>query len=127
MGFYDMTIDEQNKGRRMISNIIGKKEEWITDGMDLTTRIQRRAEYDKLFDKLAKIYAKHGDKVLTMNYTDQGGYKCGTTPNGKKWTMYMNSGWTTRSRHCGTLYIEGEGTIFTSGTIAKAFEYILTH
>ena len=127
MGFYDMTIEEQNRGRQMIANIIGKKNDWVKPDMNLEKRIAARAEYDRLFDKLAKIYAKYGDKALAMQYTDKGGHKEGTTPNGKRWQLVMNWGMTARSRHCGTLYIEGEGIIFTSGTIAKAFEYILTH
>ena len=127
MRFYDMTLEEQNKGRQMIENIIGSQGDWIKPDMDCSKRIKARASYDKLFDKLAKVYAEHGDKALAMEYTSNGAFKEGTTPNGKKWVLVMNSGWTERSRHCGTLTIEGEGTIFTSGTIAKAFEYILTH
>ena len=127
MRFYDMAIEEQVKGRQMIRNIIGNKEDWVKPDMSLSKKIKARADYDKLFDKLAKVYAEHGDKALAMEYTSNGAFKEGTTPNGKKWVLEMNSGWTERSRHCGTLTIEGEGTIFTSGTIAKAFEYILTH
>ena len=127
MRFYDMPVEEQVKGRQMIRNIIGNKEDWVKPDMSLSKKIKARADYDKLFDKLAKVYAEHGDKALAMQYTSNGAFKEGTTPNGKRWVLEMNSGWTERSRHCGTLTIEGEGTIFTSGTIAKAFEYILTH
>lgn len=127
MTLYDLPNEQRLEATRRIEAIIGTKKSWIRDDMDLSTRIETRTRYNRLFEKLGKIYAEHGEKALAMNFTDHGGYKEGITPAGKKWILYMNNGWTTRSRHCGTLTIEGEGTIFTSGTLAKAFEYILNH
>lgn len=124
MKFYEMRADERAKVLEMIENIIGEKEEWITENMDRTERIQTRARYDRLMEKLIKIYEKSGNKALAMNFEDGGARKKGTTPSGKKWELEMNNGITDRSRYCGTLYIDGEA-IFTSGTVAKAFEYIL--
>lgn len=124
MTLYDLDIEKRLEITGRIQMIIGKKEDWITPNMDTGDRIKARMDYDKLFEKLAKIWVKYGDKALAMAFTDHGGYKVGVTPNGKKWTLDMNGGWTTRSRHCGTLRIDGE-CIYTSGTLAKAFEYIL--
>ena len=39
----------------------------------------------------------------------------GITPNGKRFSWYINNGYTERSWHCYTLSIEGKGTVFTSG------------
>ena len=47
----------------------------------------------------------------------------GITPKGKKFFIYGNSGFTERSRHCFTLYIDGE-TIFTSGEFWTAYDTI---
>lgn len=125
MTIYDLPNEKRIEITKKIQNIIGTKNEWVTDNMDLSKRIKARSDYDKLFEKLAKVWVKYGDKALAMNYTDNGSYKIGTTPNGKKWMLEMNNGWTMRSRHCGSLYIEGQGTVFTSGTLARAFERIL--
>lgn len=48
----------------------------------------------------------------------------GTTPNGKRFVVYINNGWTDRSRHCYTLRINGE-TLFTSGTFQIAYATII--
>lgn len=125
MTYYNLQGEERARVAEMIYNIIGKREDQITADMSRDDRIKTRFEYDKLFDKLAKVWAKYGDKALATQYTDRGAIKEGTTPNGKKWQFYMNSyGWTHRTHHCGSLYIEGVGCVFTSGTMAKAFERI---
>lgn len=126
MTFYQLPVEEQTRVREMIQKIIGRKEDQITEDMSRDTRIKVRFAYDKLFEKLAKVWANYGDKALALNYTDKGAVKEGVTPNGKKWVFYMNNfGWTDRSHHCGSLYIEGMGCLFTSGTMARAFERIL--
>ena len=66
MRFYDMPVEEQIKGRKMIANIIGQKEDWVKPEMSLSKKIKARADWDKLFEKLAKVYAEHGDKALAM-------------------------------------------------------------
>lgn len=47
----------------------------------------------------------------------------GKTKSGKQFTMYMNNGWTDRSRHCYTLTIEKD-TIFTSGLFSTGYSII---
>ena len=127
MTIYDLPNDKRIEASRRIQKIIGTKESWITDNMDLSKRIEMRTRYDRLFEKLGKIYAEHGEKALALSFTEDGDTLRGVTPNGKAWFLERNNGWTLRSHHCGTLWIEGEGMIFTSGTLARAFEYILNH
>ena len=128
MTIYDLPNDERIRVTKMIQKIIGTKEDAV-DGINGTgARIQAYSNYDKLFDKLAKVWVKNGDKALSMQYTWNGSYGQGVTPTGKRWMFDMNTyGWTERCHHCGSLYIEGEGTIFTSGTLARAFERILEY
>ncbi len=126
MTFAELTIEERIKVTEMIQKIIGKKEDAITEKMTRSDRIKARENYNKLFDKLTKVWMKGGDKALALTYTWEGSHCHGVTPDGKSWVFEMNSfGWTQRSHHCGSLYIEGVGNLFTSGTIARAFERIL--
>lgn len=128
MTIYDLPNEERIRVTRMIQKIIGTKKDAVTQDMTGSERITAYANYDKLFDKLAKVWVAHGDKALSMNYTWNGSQGEGVTPNGKKWIFIMNCfGWTQRTHHCGSLYIEGEGTIFTSGTLARALERILEY
>lgn len=50
-------------------------------------------------------------------------YISGTTKSGKHFAMYINNGWTDRSWHCYTLYIDGR-TIFTSGLFSTGYQVI---
>jgi hypothetical protein len=127
MTFAELTREERQEITQRIQAIIGKKEESIREGMSISERVKARSDYDKQFDKLAKIYVQYGAEALACNFEDCGAFKKGVTTQGKKWSLEMNGGYTQRSRYCGSLYIEGEGMIFTSGTLAKAFEYIFTH
>lgn len=127
MKFYELPVEERIEISERIRGIIGKKEDCIREGMSNSERIKARFDYDKQFEKLANVYVKHGEKALAAHFTDYGSYKVGVTASGKKWILDGNNGYTERSRYCGTLTIEGEGTIFTSGTLSRAFEYIFTH
>lgn len=121
------TLEEREEMARRVTAIIGTKEDAVKNVDDLSEAIRRRSRWNKEFEKLSLVFFRNGEKALAMNYSQNGQSFKGITASGKNWTLEGNSGWTTRSRHCGTLYIEGEGTIFTSGTIDKAFEYVLTH
>lgn len=44
----------------------------------------------------------------------------GITPNGKRFSIEGNNGWTNRSRHCFTLYLDGQ-VVFTSGEFWRAY------
>ncbi len=74
---------------------------------------KKREELWKLeFEAEQKEWAKDGIK-LEGRYT-------GVTPNGKKFSIYSNNGWTKRSWHCFTLYIGGK-VVFTSGEFWKCY------
>lgn len=67
----------------------------------------------KEFEAEQKEWAKDGI-TLERRYH-------GITPNGKRFSIEGNSGWTNRSRHCFTLYLEGQGVVFTSGEFWRAY------
>jgi len=124
-----MTFEERVAINQRIDNMIGtpddlKKE---IEHMDLTDRITARDKYQKMREKLFKIAEKYGEKALVVTVIQEGNTSKGVTANGKKFIWYGNHGYTTRSRYCGSLYIEGVGMVFTSGTIAKTFDYILNN
>lgn len=64
------------------------------------------------FEAEQKEWAKDGIK-LDKRYE-------GTTPNGNHFEIWGNSGWTDRSFHCFTLYINGH-VIFTSGEFWRCY------
>ena len=109
--------------------MIGSREEQRirVQNMSLTDRITSNDQYQKMRDKLFKIAEKFGEKELTQTIISAGRTNTGVTASGKKFVWEGNNGYTSRSRYCGSLYIEGAGTVFTSGTIAKVYEYILNN
>lgn len=84
------------------------------------TDLKRKEELFKLeFVKEQKEWAKDGIK-LEARY-------CGKTPNGKRFVIERNNGWTERSLHCYSLWIgdmESGNTIFTSGEFWRAYAVI---
>lgn len=100
--------------------------EKLVESLSLSERISARDKYRKHRERLVKIAEKCGEKSLQLTLVGSGALKHGVTPGGKKIVWYGNNGMTERSRYCGTLVINGE-TIFTSGTVARAFEYILNN
>lgn len=124
-----MTFEERVAINARIDAMIGSRDdlnEMVKD-MDLTEKITARDKYNKLREKLFKIAEKNGEKALTLTLILDGLEATGVTANGKKFIWTRNYGYAIRSRYCGSLYIEGIGTVFTSGTVAKAFEYILNN
>lgn len=124
-----MTYDERVAINDRIDAMIGSYVDFRESikEMDLSDRISAQDKYNKLRDKLFKIAEKNGEKALTLTMVQEGNTSYGVTANGKRFTWIGNNGYAYRSRYCGSLYIEGVGTIFTSGTVAKAFEYILNN
>lgn len=119
------TVEQRTEIMNRIVKIIGTKKQAMDAGQDLTERIQNGNRWQKEYEQLAKVFLEHGEKALAMNYVQKGRSFEGVTASGKKWMLDANRGFTARSRTCGTLWIEGEGTIFTSGRIDKVFDYIL--
>lgn len=70
----------------------------------------------KEFEAEQKEWAKDGI-TLERRYS-------GITPQGKHFSIERNSGWTDRSRHCYTLYLEGVGVVFTSGEFWRAYSVV---
>lgn len=96
-------------------------------GLDLSARIKARDQYDKLVEKLFKIAEKYGEKALMFTLIQDGSFCSGVTVNGKKFRWTPNCGLSMRSRYCGDLWIDGIGTVFTSGSVAKVYEYLLNN
>ena len=84
----------------------------LEDMADLKAKEELRI---KEFEEEQKEWAKDGI-ILSERYV-------GTTPKGNHFSIYGNSGFTTRSWHCFTLYINGN-VIFTSGEFWRAYAEI---
>jgi hypothetical protein len=121
------TSEEMEEIRKRIYAIIGTDDQIRETTPDRSQRIQKVAQWKKQFEKLAVVFFENGEKALAMNFTQSGRQFNGVTANGKRWTLYGNCGYSERSRYCGTLYIEGEGCVFTSGRLDKVFDYILNN
>lgn len=122
-----MTQEERREALERIYAMIGTHEyqRKVVSSLDLQDRIRSNANYQKTKENLLKIAEKEGVKALGTVVIVGGRYCTGLTANKKKYIWDGNSGYTERSRYCGSLYIEGMGTVFTSGRIEKAVEYLL--
>ena len=96
-----------------------KAEESLKEYREEVERIASLKEKEALwkaeFEQEQKEWAKDGI-TLESRYT-------GLTPQGKRFLIYGNNGFTVRSLHCFTLYIDGQ-TIFTSGEFWRAYGVI---
>ena len=124
-----MTFEERVEVNKIIDKMVGSRERQreITSNMTLENRIKSNSEYQKMREKLMKIAEKEGIENLNLVIITCGRSGNGVTKSGKKFVWEGNNGVTERSRYCGSLYIEGVGTVFTSGTIAKVAEYIINN
>ena len=124
-----MTQEQRMTINSRIDAMIGSYAEHREEvkNMALSDRINATNKYNKLREKLFKIAEKHGEKGLMLTLIQNGRTASGVTANGKRFSWFGNNGYTMRSRYCGTLEIEGIGTVFTSGTVERAFEYILNN
>jgi len=80
---------------------------------------EREREYEEW---LANFKAECSKDGITIDGAT-GWMVYGTARNGKRFTMYGNSGQTVRSLHCYTLRIDGE-TIFTSGDFTTGYKIL---
>lgn len=122
-----MTFEERVEINERIDKMIGSREQQRTrvQSMSLEDRINSNNHYNKMREKLFKIAEKEGAAALSTVIIQSGKWIEGVTASGKKYIWDGNNGLTERSRYCGSLYIQGVGTVFTSGTLAKAVEYII--
>lgn len=100
-------------------NAEAQRVERIESGWLKMTAAERKAEYEKWLAEFKAECAKDGIKIETAS----GRWVIGETPNGKRFQIIINSGFTERSLHCYTLTIDGE-TIFTSGDFSTAYARI---
>jgi len=123
-----MTTEERNQIDDIIDLLIGSEEEHrqSTKGKELSQIINSNFKYRAMREELVAIAEKYGVKTMQVTLITCGNDAKGYTPAGKKVVWIRNSGWTMRSRYCGTLKIEGE-TIYTSGSIAKCFAYMINN
>ena len=122
-----MTTDEWLAINRRIDKIIGSRDEQRSriKNMSLEDKISDNNEYSKMREKLLKIGEKYGEEALALTMIECGNICHGVTANGRRFVWIGNNGLEKRPLYCGLLDIEGIGTIFTSGTIAKAIEYVI--
>lgn len=121
-----MTPEERKEINRRIDMMIGslEQEKKRTEDWRPEARANNLTRYNKTRAKLFKLAEKEG--IVALSTVIQFGRWCeGATASGKKYIWDGNHGYTERSRYCGSLWIEGVGTVFTSGTIDKAVEYLL--
>lgn len=111
-----MTHEEVAAMYQKIELLIGKRED--------VKSMNGRMEYDKMRERLLKLIREQGEKALSLKMVVDLGCTKFITPSGKKAIWEPNNGMEQRSRYCGALSIDGK-TIFTSGTIAKVYEYLL--
>lgn len=83
------------------------------------TAEERKAEYEAWLAQFKAECLKDGIIIDEVTNT----WISGKTASEKKFVMYLNSGFTTRSFHCYTLRINGE-TIFTSGDFTTGYRII---
>lgn len=77
----------------------------------------------KAKEKLQKLEFEQEQKEWKKDGITLEGRYYGTTPNGKRFYISGNNGYTKRSLHCFTLTIDGQ-TIFTSGEFWRAYGVI---
>ena len=124
-----MTKEQRKTINNRIDAMIGSHAEHreAIKNMTLSDRVNATDKYNKMREKLFKIAEKYGEKALVITMIQDGNTAYGVTADGKQFRWVGNNGYAMRSRYCGTLEIEGNGTVFTSGTVAKAYEYILNN
>lgn len=117
------------KANEIIDRMIGSiaEQRANVNKLSLSDRIKSNDQYDKMRSKLFAIIEVNGLDYLDGVAIMRGNNSRGFTKTGRKYTWEGNCGITAKSRYCGSLWIEGEGTVFTSGTLVKAVEYILKY
>ena len=106
-------IERAEKRVEKVTTAVEEYRQQVAEIADLKTR----EELQKLeFEQEQKEWAKDGI-TLERRYA-------GITPQGKHFEIDGNNGVTMRSRHCYTLYLEGQGVVFTSGEFWRAYAVV---
>lgn len=82
---------------------------------------KRQEEYEKW---LAEFKAECLEDGIIIDEASRHFFS-GTDANGRRFAMYINSGWTERSLHSYTLRINGT-TYFTSGLFSTGYRYLMS-
>lgn len=92
------------------------------DGMANSYEIQKttKEEFEKWLAEFKAECAKDGITIEDANRN----FIHGLSKGGKKFAMSINNGFTNRSWHSYTLYVDGE-TVFTSGLFATGYRYLM--
>ena len=124
-----MTKEHRMQIAERIDKMVGSREHQreITANMNLEDRIRSNNRYNKMRETLFKLVEKYGERALICTTIQCGAEATGVTAKGKNFVWQGNNGLEERSRYCGSLWIEGIGTVFTSGTLVKVYEYILNN
>ena len=121
-------IENANKRLAKVSGVVeadtaaAKEVERVANIENLMhkTAEEKEAEYQKWLAEFKAECLKDGIEIDRASYH----MVDGKTFNGKKFFLYINSGFTVRSRHCYSLTVDGE-TVFTSGTFDTAYAYLM--
>ena len=136
-GFFINKADEKKNGAWWDLFSAKRQVEDITERIERAEKRLEKAEQEvqKYYNELEKIADLKAKEEFTQRQFEEEqkewakdgitleGRYYGLTPNGKKFVIYGNDGWTDRSLHCFTLRIDGR-TIFTSGEFWRAYAVI---
>lgn len=109
-------VDEVEAEAKDTARIAGIEAGWLHN---IKTAEEKKAEYEAWLAQFKAECLKDG--IIIEEAT--GSWVSGITASGKRFCMYINSGFTERSMHCYTLRIDGE-TIFTSGDFTTGYRII---
>ena len=122
------TEEEYKRDPRInIERVREDTRKWISYYYNLIQKTEAKiAEASKEAAKLAtEEEQKAMIKAMADDMAARGFAKDGYTTKGLRYRIDGNCGWTDRSAHCFTMYIEGRGMVFTSGTLETVAAYIL--
>ena len=112
-------VEEIKAGIERLEKRLAKSEEQVEAYYEEIRKIEDLQQKELLwkleFEQEQKEWKRDG---ITLE-----GRYWGVTPNGKRFWIERNNGWTERSLHCFTLTIDGN-TIFTSGEFWRAYAVI---
>lgn len=126
--------DTESRIENALKRLARAEEEWakVQGSIEEQEEITAKEEaWLKSFEKSEDDYYKWlaefkadclKDGIIIEDAT--GNYIRGFSRSGRKFSMYINDGWTERSLHSYTLRIE-ENTVFTSGLFSTGYRYLM--
>lgn len=116
-------------GKDMPEHMVKEGKRWIEYYQNHILRVEKKiAEMSKQAAELAtEEEKKQMIRDMAEELAKRGIKWSGYTTKGLHYSIEGNHGVTERSRYCWTMYMEGHGTVFTSGTLETVAEYILNN